>query len=272
MKMKKILPLFSLLIASYSHAQVDHKPKQGISIDRVSIEFGLNSGQTANEKVVITNNLNKKIQLSIYLNDFLRDTTGAHAYLKPGTISHSCANWITLDKNFLEMEPGQRSEVNVKMRVPDSANAVSQMTWAMLFVETVHEKIAPKTKTLATAVNVDMRYGIHIYQQPPLLNKKDVKMLSFDRLPGSNNVYRIICQNTGETQITCKGYLEFSNINDGTKTRIDSRNFPLFPEQKRYVDLAIPATLLKGQYIVTGVIDAGSDVPLEASQLRLEIK
>jgi hypothetical protein len=45
----------------------------------------------------------------------------------------------------------------------------------------------------------------------------------------------------------------------------------MFPEQVRYIDFSLPQQLAKGKYTLTGIIDAGNDVPLEAGQLTIEI-
>jgi hypothetical protein len=273
------LSLIFFTTAVYSYCQTkpngkdstNNKPKAGIAIDRATVDFNLNSGQTGTTKITVTNTTKSKVQMNVYLNDWLRDTVGAHTYLNPGTISHSCSKWISLDKTFLEINPGQSMDVNIKMQVPDSLSATKEMKWSMLFIETVHEKPAPGTKGITTGVTIDMRYGIHIYQTPPNLSNKDLKMLSFGALPNSKNKYRMVCQNTGEMQLECQSYLELLSMSDGKKTKVATRNFPLFPEQKRYVDFTLPDTLPKGKYTVTAVLDGGSDIPLEAAQVTIEI-
>ena len=96
-------------------------------------------------------------------------------------------------------------------------------------------------------------------------------MLSFGALLNLKNTYRIVCENTGETQLYCNSYIELVNIITGEKTTVKSTELPMFPGQKKYFDFVIPATLPKGKYTITGVVDAGSDLPLEASQITRDI-
>ena len=268
--MKRLLQVLILLSSICSYAQ-EKKPNKGIFINPVTMDFNLTEGQTSTQKVVVTNNLDKRVLLRVYLNDWLRDTIGGHLYMEPGTYSYSCSKWLTLDKGLLDLGPGQTMEVTVKMHVPDSANAVKTMKWSMLFLESVHEKTLPKTQGVTTAVTSEMRFGIHIYQTPPSVTVRDIKMLSFGALLNLKNTYRIVCENTGETQLYCNSYIELVNIITGEKTTVKSTEFPMFPGQKKYFDFVIPATLPKGKYTITGVVDAGSDLPLEASQITRDI-
>ena len=222
--MKKIYLIVALLFSFYCNAQTTPAKKSGgIFINPVTVEFNLTNGQTGISKLTINNGMPKKTRLNLYLNDWYRDTLGNHVYLNPSTIPRSCSNWISLDKTFLELEPGESAEVTIKMHVPDSATAIKDMKWSMLFVETVREKVVPNTKTLTTAVNTDYRFGVHIYQTPPTVVNKDVKMLSFNSLPNNKNRYRITCQNVGEIQINCTSYIEILSMADGKKTKMNAR-------------------------------------------------
>lgn len=41
--------------------------------------------------------------------------------------------------------------------------------------------------------------------------------------------------------------------------------------QIRYIDYELPSTLTPGKYRLTAVLDAGTDIPLEAAQIEVEI-
>jgi hypothetical protein len=141
----------------------------------------------------------------------------------------------------------------------------------MLFVETTQEKQIKDTSGLTTTIANKFRVGIHVYQTPPKATKKEVKLLDFKILETEKKKLRIICQNQGEVQLQCASQLEIS-APDGTKPiRLTPKEFPLFPSQIRYIDYELPADLPPGKYMLTAVLDAGADVPLEASQLEIEI-
>ncbi|HVI46111.1 MAG TPA: hypothetical protein VM802_14645 [Chitinophaga sp.] len=244
---------------------------KGILIKPATIDFTLTGGQTGNGKVFISNNLNKKKQFTVYLSDWIRDTQGKHVYTQPGSTTRSCANWVKVDKTFIEVDPGQTAELNIKLLVPDSAAATAEMKWAMLFVETIEEQVVRSATGLETHVNNKMRVGIHLYQTPPSITDKDVKIIAFEQPKASERKCHIVCQNTGGVQLECNSYIELSNTLTGDKTRIDASLFPLFPGQKRIVEFVIPDNVPKGKYSLVGIIDAGNDVPMEAAQAMVDI-
>lgn len=257
-------------------AQADTNRKEGVKniiVQPVTLDYALSPGQVGNKKIKVVNNLGKKLQFKVYLSDWSRDSIGGHLYVKPGTLSNSCSNWITLDKSFLELDAGEGGEINVKLTVPDGPDVAKQMKWTMLFVETVEEKVTPNNeKGLTSIVNTKMRVGVHVCQTPPGLTNREIRITSFVPIAGKKNEYRIICSNTGDIQTECKSYLELSSLADSKTTRLDARVFPTFPGQTRFVDFALPDTLPKGKYNIVAAVDIGDDVPLEAVQSIIEMK
>ncbi len=242
---------------------------QNIGIFPSILDFHVAPNQSETQNINLSNSSNQKLQFRLYLNDWLRDTTGGHEYMEPNTISRSCAKWVSLSKSFVELEPGQSTQVGVKLQVPDS---VKEMKWAMLFVETVQEKKDDKSKAAKTSINNIMRIGVHIYETPPGLTQKQVKVEDFKLLDPKNRIYRLICKNTGEVMLTCNAYLELASLATSKRTKVEVPEFPMFPQQTRYVDFKLPADLAKGKYSSLAVIDAGEDMAPEAAEQTIEIK
>ncbi|MBS1687273.1 MAG: hypothetical protein JSS96_01010 [Bacteroidetes bacterium] len=267
-----LLIIFLMLAANYSYAQSGG----GLAVNPATIDFTLGAGQTAIAKLQVSNTLKERKSFKIYIEDFYRDSLGRHIYQKSGTFAHSCANWVSLDKPFVDLQPNESVTLNIRMTVPDSPGAASEMKWCMLFLETVNEMVAPMASDVkrAAAINDQMRMGVHIYQTPPLMNK-EIKMLAFKSVPNEKGHYILGCQNTGGTQMRVSAYLELSpldGVENAKKIKVGPKRFPVFPEQKRYVELVLPNDIPKGKYTIVGALDAGSDVPLAASQAVIEVK
>ncbi|MCB0698072.1 MAG: hypothetical protein KDC07_11950, partial [Chitinophagaceae bacterium] len=115
------------------------------------------------------------------------------------------------------------------------------------------------------------RVGVHIYQTPPGLSEKSIKVI--DLVPNKEipNTYDLVCKNTGDVMIECKAYLQLAAAN-GEETKLDFIEFPMFPGQKRYVTFELPKNLPDGKYNALGVLDAGEDIPLEAVESSVEVK
>jgi len=250
------------------------KPKkQTVLIFPAKLSFKLDRGGSASKSVTIQNTTTSKFQLELVFVDWIRDTLGEHAYADPGTVKQSCAPWVTFDKPFVELSPGQSTNITVTMKVPDTEEAVSEMKWTMLVLRTVSEKKAPtKIGKVGASVDQSVGLGVHIYQTPPNITNREIKMLSFSEIPGKN-VYRVDCKNLGGVQLLTKFSLELSSNETGAKTALEPRMIPLFPKQERYVDFELPSNLPKGKYTAIALIDAGEDdIPIEAAQKEIIIK
>lgn len=245
---------------------------QNLGVYPTTLEFRLAGGQTEVQTVHLSNSSAKKVQFRLYLNDWLRDSLGGHIYAEPGTLPHSCTRWVSTDKNFLELDPGKSGEVTVRLTLPDSASANEEMKWSMLFIETVEEQNNVEDKGAQAAVKNLLRIGIHIYQTPPSVKEKEVKVMDFKPVPGEQNTFQMICQNTGKVMTDCKAYVELVALADGKKTKLEPVEFPMFPSQKRYVPFELPQGLPKGKYSALAVLDAGEDISLEAIEAEIELR
>src|SRR6478735_9151734 len=139
---------------------------QQIGIQPSILEFHVTPGVAESQVIKISNNSNAKVAFQAYLADWLRDSTGAHHYYKPDTLSRSCASWITTDKQFIEVLPGKTEEIVVRLQAPLSIKMFNQMKWAMLFLQSAEEQDSSdrKSKQFNTKIKELLRVGVHIYQ------------------------------------------------------------------------------------------------------------
>lgn len=277
--MNKFLLSVALLCNTFLtvNAQVsvehDETPEGSISVQPMENYFTLKAGQSKEARITINNRSNRKMQFNLYLNDWTRDETGTHVYTEPGTEPHSCTRWVSLDKKFIEVDSNAKGVITVKMTIPDSPTVVEQMKWSMLFIESIEESKAPENiKTIRAEVVPKMRWGVHLYQTPPTVARKEIKLISFKPLADSINTFRLICKNTGDVQTRCKSYVEISSMADNKKTTLPVVEVPTFPGQERFFDFKLPANTPKGKYTLVGVVDAGVDMDIEASQLVVNIE
>lgn len=245
---------------------------QNLGVYPTALSFALSRGNSESQVVNITNGSDKKMQFRLYLNDWIRDTIGGHEYYEPSTHPRSCSRWVTLNKNFVELEPGKSAQITIKLSIPDSTGVTDEMKWSMLFVETVEENTAQASKNATAAVQNLLRIGIHIYQTPPNLTDKQIKAYDIKPVAGEDKKYQLVCQNTGNIMIQCKSYLELDPMGGGQKIKLDPIDFPMFPQQKRYVTFELPANIQKGKYSALAVLDGGEDISLEAVESVVEIK
>lgn len=276
--MKRLLWILAFSIACVSaSAQTGSKqenagPSMGISAAPARLLFKLDRGKIEVKPLTITNGTDRKQTIVLSFMDWSRDTVGEHTYLGPGKSRHSCANWVSFDRPSLELEPGSKAVINVTMKVPDSAEAVSEMKWTMLILQNVAEKSVPtKGKIMGAQVKQSLALGVHITQVPPAVTNKEMKMISFEEVPG-RGLYRVICKNIGGVELYAKCTLELSSEN-GVKKSYELQQVPLFPDQERYMDFPIPKDMPKGKVTAVALVDANDDdIPIEAAQKEFVIK
>lgn len=247
---------------------------QKIGIQPSILEFHVLPGTTESQVVRISNLSDKKIGFEAYLADWLRDSTGAHQYFKPDTLGRSCASWVKLDKNFIEVGPGESTELLVRLQGPDDPKLFNQMKWAMLFLQSVSEQDSANrnNKQFNTQIRELLRVGIHIYQTPAAATSLSAKALTLKAVAGEANAYDFYMENTGAVMLQCKVHMELTNIETGREIKLDRIEFPVFPDSKRKVRLVIPQDVPKGKYSALAILNIGEDVPLEAIEKTIEVK
>jgi len=247
---------------------------QRVSIQPSILDFHLGPKGVQAQPISITNLSDHKIAFRAYLADWLRDSTGNHQYFKPDTLKRSCASWVHLNKNFIEIEPGKTGELLVQLQAPADTTSFRQMKWAMLFLQSTDEQDAASraNKAMQTQVKELLRIGIHVYQTPPLLTKHQAKAISFLPLDAEKNSYQMTMQNTGDVMLQCKSYIELTNIANGKEYKLEKVEFPVFPDGVRKIKFNIPDTVPAGKYSALSILDIGEDMPLEAIEKTIEIK
>jgi hypothetical protein len=267
------LTLILTMLVTCLYAQGDQS--MGVDIQPTSFSFSATKGEAQVRTVTINNKQDAAIQLRFYLGDWVRDSFGRHSYHPAGTLPSSCSKWLTISKEFVELAPHTSTTFDLTITVPDNEEAIKEMKWAMLFSEPVSETAAPKAdpKEVTTIIERRQRLGLHVYQLPPSITAKDMRVTALQNVINIPNTYRIICQNTGSTQIVCKPYLELTAMTEeGKVSKIQADEFPMFPGQVRVVDITIPKSQPKGKYSMIAAIDAGEDIPLGAAQAEIEVK
>lgn len=247
---------------------------QRISIQPSILDYHLGASGSQTQSVTVTNLSDKKLVFQAYLADWLRDSSGGHQYFRPDTLSRSCASWVSLNKNMIELAPNQSQEILVHMQTPSDAVKLNEMKWAMLFLQSVEEQDAASraNKQMQTQVKEILRVGVHIYETPPTVTAYKAKAVSLAPLTAEKNTYEFVLKNTGGNMLQCKAYMELTNVADGKSYTTEKTEFPVFPDGVRKVKLLLPAELPKGKYSALAILDPGADLPLEAVEKAVEVK
>lgn len=247
---------------------------QRINVNPTIINYNASAGEASAQIITITNLSDKKQAYQLSLGDWERDTTGGHTYYAPGTQKRSCSSWISFDNSVVEIEPQKSREVRVTLTAPKDSLSTKEMKWAMIFIQNVQENIGDESKggKMKATIREVYRIGIHVYQTPTAAIYKEAKAISLQPDKEVKNMYNFTVNNIGKAMLECKVHLVLTNLSTGVETKLDNFDFPVFPEGKRVVKLAIPENLAKGKYSMLAVLDYDPDMPLEAMESSIEIK
>lgn len=260
--------LFSLLLVLFCF----FAKAQQFAIQPGTLSFNVEAGKTQTQSVKVSNASDKKLSFQAYVGDWLRDSAGGHAYYRPDTLKRSCAAWVSVSRNFIEVLPGQTEEILVTLTGPSNEAAYKEMKWAMLFVQTVTEQETAKAnKEVKAQIRETVRVGVHIYQTPLSIIKASAQALSL-KPAKEKNTYEFTVANTGEVQLQCKATLTLTNTATGEEIKLDRVEFPMFPDGKRIVRFTLPEKIAKGKYSALAILDIGEDNELQAIEKTFEIK
>ena len=246
----------------------------GLDINPIKIQWTLNRNEITKEIIKITNKFPEDITMRAKFLDVTRDSFGVQNFAPAGTLPHTLHKMIGIRSMDFTIKAGTTFELPVAMRLPDSDTADDHMRYCMIMFETFKENVnVPQDDSVRAKIEANFRVGVLVTQTPPALAaQKGMEMLSFSKLPG-DSVYQIICKNTGESELRAKSYVEFTSLQTGEKTTVDSKELGVFPGDARIVNFKVPENLKKGKYRILGVVEPLDDaIALQASEAEVTIK
>lgn len=246
---------------------------QDFEVAPVVINFDANPGEIQKQMVTIRNHANIKQAFSFNLGDFEVDSQGKKVRMPAGTSKRSCADWITINPSFIELNPNEEKKVAVIMTVPEDGMT---SRWAMIYVQaTTEQKENPVDKKLATGIKLTPRIAILVNQSPKANSNYAAKIHSLKEVTQTGDSLRSFeatVENIGEKIIKAKVHLELGNMSTGKEQRFPGKNQRVYPGEKRKFVLTLPNNIASGQYAVLALLDYGHGTSLEGTQLMIDFK
>ncbi|WP_143959912.1 fimbrial biogenesis chaperone [Litoribacter populi] len=260
------LTVMGLLVAGTLSAQ-------NISVYPTTLDFSLSAGNSQVQRVAVTNVSNKEIFIEAELGDWLRDNKGNHQYFKSDTLPQSLGKYITLERNFTSIGPGETEDIQLTLALPNDAELNEEMKWSMLFitgVEPKSEQAEENTGQVRTQIREVFRFGIHVYQTPPTLTEKSTEI--YDLFLNEEDHIQLEMKNTGQYMLQCTAHLELVHLQSGKEVKTEKKEFPVFPNGERKLLFEKPDGLESGEYAVMAVIDYDPNLPMEAVETVVSIQ
>lgn len=252
-----------------------------ISISRSIIAFDAALGQDYSTSLVIANEQESTVHISIFLKDCSLDIKGVPQIFEPGTLKESLANRISVNAYEFDLEPGEKKTVQINVEAPKEHEGAR---WAYLIIRGRPSKGIEVTKgELAEerriVIRVVTNLPIPVLQTDPSSAKvgrvKDMKIV----FPKNSNTQkaqievRTVFQNVGDDFVTItKHYVEIRDSDGDTIAKIENAQKPfIFPGGERLLIANYDRDLLAGTYLALSVVDFGGDY-LAAGQRVFKIE
>jgi P pilus assembly chaperone PapD len=237
----------------------------GITVSPSRLYF--QPGAKTEQKLTITNpNKDRSLELGISLNDWAYDSLGNNITYEPGTLPTSCArNVQILPGTYFTLAGGETKEISVVMTA-DTGAAVPIRT-AMLYLTQLNPGDA--TSGSGAAIKVTVRMGIKLYATNNAGGVPDMDITDFvtEEQDGKTTGLKLYVNNTGNIWLDGKINYEVMNKETGKKTKLDFEEFYSLPGDHRIFKMALPATLAKGNYTATAIINYGKNDGLKLAEL-----
>lgn len=268
------LLLPALLAAAPAHA--------GFVAAPMELHFEVGAGASGSLPLTISNKADAPLTVRMSFVDTRWGVDGAEENLEPGTLPRSCAAWVVVAENVLDLGPGEVRRVPVTMTTPDGA---SGSYWTKMFLEEISTPKGTQAVHGNRTYNIFMkqRVGVRIYEDVPGTAEPELSITNVALVPGEAAPgdpaeaqapsVRIDVSNLGNSVLRCMGHVEVRDSEGAVAEKIPMGSlgrFVIFPDGKRVLAVKPTQPLGPGVYTALAIVDFGGD-HLVAGDMLLEI-
>lgn len=268
--MKKYLHLVFLLLAVLSLG-ITEAYTQGMSAYPVLNHLRIAPGNSGTQRIAVSNPNNTPLDIGISINDWQMDSAGITRVATAGTLRTSMADWLQIQPGtFISLQPKETREITIIVTPPANADTSVPVHTTLLFLTQLNP---PESTPGVSALRVAIRLGVKIFhsftnadeKELEITGLRDVKIAkdSLTTVPG----LELEVTNTGKIWMDAKPKWELVNSGTGKKTTIDGYEFTSLPGDVRVIRQELPATLPKGRYTATVMVNYGRKDELKVAEL-----
>lgn len=198
-----------------------------------------------------------------YISDWKRLPNGDHKDNEPGTLPRSCGKWLALSPTQFEFSANEDLEIRYSFNVPADATG---SYWTYVMVESKPRLMPPnpgeKTGLMVNAVSrFAFRLVINVSKGRNVLGKINRVEVVPEPVGGQKDgaglQAGILFENTGNTFINARCYLETRNFDGEVINQSAIHEFYSFPESEWWVRFPIDPGIPPGEYMALVVVDYG---------------
>lgn len=229
----------------------------GFSVEPARIELEVPAGERRGKTLIVNNRkASEPIHLTVYVTDVIYLPDGTHDFPPPNSTEWSCADWLRVVPEELDVPAGQEVEVRVSAAVPDGAAGGH---YAMIFFET-----QPSYDTQGVGINFRLGALTEVVVSKTATYQATLASLAF-RAPQE---ILIEVFNQGNILIRPKGKVKVFAA-DGKRLQqleFNPQRLGVFPQTLRTYATPLEAPLASGSYTVKAELDYGTKYLLVGEQ------
>lgn len=241
----------------------------------MELHCDVDAGSTSSLPLLIVNKADAPLTVRMYLVDSRFDRDGKEENLEPATLERSCAPWVGLEENVIDLAPSQTRRIAITMSVPPDSRG---SYWSKLFIEEISSPQVTSTVHGERTYNIFMkqRVGVRIYQDVPGTTAPDLVVTNVavarDDAEEEPSVF-VDVSNRGNSILRCMGQVELRDAQGAVAEKIPLGSvgrFVIFPDGERRLAVRPTGPLGAGTYTALAIIDFGGE-HLVAGDTLLEI-
>lgn len=267
---EKIFISLAVILALLS---LTKKAEAGFVASPMEFHLNVSSGENQTHTFWVRNRGNETIAMKVYTGDFWVKPDGKELFLEPGEVERSCAQWLEVAPEELELAPDESRALRFKINVPPEMVGTY---WAMIFVEQTTKPTIRTTERGEQKFNIIafQRVGVRIFEQTPEAKMGEGRITQVNTEAGTGDeVLKIVLnfENDGNILLKCTGRVEIKDEKGETVKTVELDKFNCYPQANRELKASLKERLAPGQYSALAIIDYGAE-NLVAGEVVFEVK
>lgn len=247
----KFIYVFCLMVLSGIHCGY---AQTGLTAGPPRIYFVSEQGQEQVQFVEVSNpSADYELQLAVSFEDWSYSELGENQLSTGGSLSNSCADWLSVSEKYFSLKPGESKRIQLRMKVPENGVVDPDVPvhTAMLFITQMN----PRARQQRDGANIRLavRSGIKVYHRFPAresidLEVTDLRPILLDSL---GRYLEVSFRVEGNVWVEGRIRAEFLNQQDGSKTQLQDISLYSLPGDRRKHYIPIPQDLSKGKHLAS---------------------
>ncbi|NGM74215.1 molecular chaperone [Sphingobacterium sp. SGL-16] len=263
--MKNIWPIILIILSASSSLFA----QTGLTVGPPRVYFVGGPGASMVQLVEVTNpSKDYGLELAVSYEDWSYTPIGDNELFTAGTLSNSCADWLTISEPFFALGPGESKQLQLNMKVPDnlSKNSPSVHT-TMLFVTQMNPRASAQQE--GANIRLAVRSGIKIYHRQSQTVKQDVEIdnIVYHKKDSTAAYLELDYLVNSNTWTEGNIRIEYLNQETGKQTKTSDVSFYALPGDKRKHYTLIPKELNSGHYIATVMLMYGEQPDIKIGEI-----